>query len=127
MSRKALRMLYATLPTINCKGLCYQECQHPVAAWPIERREMERTTGKPYVYHTVEHRCTYLNAARQCEAHDVRPYVCRAYGTADTMRCAFGCETTEGTYLTDAQAADDFRTLDQLSGNRTMQKPKAVR
>lgn len=40
------------------------------------------------------YRCPALDAAGRCGAYDVRPLVCRLYGSTpevETLRCSFGC------------------------------------
>lgn len=115
----ALEAVYAKLPTMQCKGMC-QTCCGPIDMSLAERMRIEErgvrippmtetrvalwdanhkfdpATGEPLF-------CPALNLETGgCNVYDVRPIVCRLWGTSASMPCPHGCETTK--MLTDAEA-----------------------
>lgn len=95
----ALDELYATLPSIKCRGLCARSCgplltsraeaercgasfidvpdsQYPnTVAWPPKDRKL---------------RCQMLKNGR-CTVYASRPALCRLWGVAEEMPCQWGC------------------------------------
>lgn len=116
----ALDALYAELPYLECRGLCWHSCgpidmSHTerdritelgvtIPGYTREAAERYRTTGK------VE-ACPALGPFRTCGVHEVRPMICRLWGSTENMRCPHGCrpsrELTEDegyTYLERSRA-----------------------
>lgn len=105
-----LEMVYASLPDINCKGLCWNSCG------PIDMSDAERerivnlgveiplftedrarrwaANGKGDLY------CPALSFGAHeggmgCTVYEVRPLICRVWGLGeDDMKCPHGCERT---------------------------------
>lgn len=108
-----LRQLYSQLPAIACKGLCDDSCT-AIAASQLERDVLaERGITLPDTSPLVviqRYRetgeittCTALAGGR-CTVHEVRPFICRAFGAVShpdatgperfeqAMMCDHGCE-----------------------------------
>ena len=108
-----LTAIYAEVPDmLDCKGLCHDSCG-PI---PLTKREWQRLDMRgvqiPDAMKAVEEiaatggewSCPAL-VDNRCSAYDVRPLICRLYGTVDipSLRCTHGCRP-KGGYLTDEQA-----------------------
>lgn len=114
-----LEELYATLPTINCKGLCYDACG-VILCSKAEKNAIAEHTGhrvktipemvapihKNHVMlkPTEDLSCSYLKKQR-CSIYQVRPMICRLFGVADGMTCAHGCQPSR---LLSKQEAHDL-------------------
>lgn len=116
-----LEELYASLPTMQCKGKC-QTCCGPIdmslaEQVRIEERGVQIPPMTPdrvsaweanHKFHPVTGDplwCPALDLETGgCKVYDVRPIVCRLWGTSESMPCGHGCETTK--MLTNAEALD---------------------
>lgn len=94
-ARTAARLdaLYAQLPPLECKGLCAHSCI-PIDMAPAER-ERVRQAGADIPHAKEMERqglkaCPALTEGR-CTVHEVRPMICRLWGTDETMPCPHGC------------------------------------
>jgi hypothetical protein len=93
-NRKAiekLEALYARLPTVQCRGLCFIACG-PVPMTRLEADRMRKADSGhrlPMIHEDVS--CVYLTKNKRCSVYDVRPLVCRAWGTLKAMCCMHGC------------------------------------
>lgn len=128
----ALEDLYAQLPALECKGLCFDSCT-AVDASQLERERMrERGVELPMAlaHHRLQAliaagrmpRCPALGPLNTCTVYEVRPFTCRAFGTvrdpADTlaqgpMMCDHGC-IPDGTFGF-GQFARALREIEELS------------
>lgn len=106
----ALEALYAELPELECRGLCWHSCG-PVDMSDAERQRIaergvtipryDRASAERYqVTGTVE-ACPALGPFRTCGVHDIRPMICRLWGSTESMRCPFGCRPSRE--LTEAE------------------------
>jgi Fe-S-cluster containining protein len=119
----ALDALYAELPSLECRGLCWQACG-PVDMSPVEKSriadlgvtipgytreaaERFRETGK------VE-ACPALGPFRTCGVYEARPMICRLWGLTETMRCPHGCRPSRE--LTEAEGYEFLERSRQLGG-----------
>ena len=113
-----LAAIYATIPPIDCKGLCARSCG-PVIAEIAEAKaagasydvldltgELRTVTPKTAMAEIMltafagrrlaafrfdrKLRCNLLHLGR-CTAHANRPAVCRLWGVVDSMPCLWGC------------------------------------
>lgn len=89
-TRERLAVIYDALPKVACRGLCVEACG-PIACTSGEALRMEFAGGKPLAFDAETLTCGYLRAGR-CTVYAVRPFVCRAFGAVEGMRCPFGCE-----------------------------------
>ena len=99
--------LYRSLPTIHCKGLCYDNCG-PIAASEFEIRRLEQAANAPL---TIDDNltCSMLKENR-CSVYAYRPLVCRLFGLVKQMKCEHGC--TPSRRLTEPEA---FRLLSKAA------------
>lgn len=101
---KRLRLLneaYDTLPSVECRGLCWEACSF-IPLEDVEVVNIETATGSPvktieYMSKrmleptgTSEDQCPYLQL-RRCSIYDQRPTICRLFGIARGMECRHGC------------------------------------
>lgn len=103
---KEIAAIYAEVPEMKCKGLC-QECCGPIGMTKLEfSRVRQRFTGPinavpmPLSMSSGQelgralvidcHTCPMLKDGR-CTVYDLRPLICRIWGTVQSMRCAHGC------------------------------------
>lgn len=98
--------VYATLPTIACKGLCYA-CCGPII---LTQAEYARLPQTPAMLGFPEGRlsdpvillkpkegteeCVHLTEEKRCAVYANRPLICRLWGVAEGMECPYGCEVT---------------------------------
>jgi uncharacterized protein len=88
-----LESMYASLPTVVCKGLCAESCG-PIACSQAEADRMEAAAGRPLEF-TRGMTCGYLDQVhRRCTVYAVRPMICRLWGVAKDMACPWGCQPT---------------------------------
>lgn len=92
-----LRRVWDAIPDTGCKGYCVQSCG-PIGASPEEARLLAergvRVESNPTrlllsVLAEVKD-CPALVAGR-CTVYDVRPTVCRLWGSVEEMPCPWGC------------------------------------
>jgi Fe-S-cluster containining protein len=96
----ALEALYAELPSLECRGLCWHSCGPvdmsvtereriadlgvTIPGYTREAAERYRTTGKVDA-------CPALGPFKTCGVHAARPMICRLWGSTENMRCPHGC------------------------------------
>jgi Fe-S-cluster containining protein len=103
---RVLNEIYDSLPSVECKGLCWTTCSF-INITPIEEVNIETATGKPVetilvpmiagdgmtpmIKPTEAEKCPYLQLNR-CSIYAQRPLICRIFGTAEGLRCRHGCK-----------------------------------
>lgn len=94
-----LDALYAQLPSLDCKGKCWESCG-PVRMSPGERDRILREAGVeiPPPEQMARDGCKTCPALkdRRCTVYEIRPMACRLWGTDESMRCPLGCEPDGG-------------------------------
>lgn len=111
--------LYAQLPTVPCRGLCHDSCTI-VGASQLERdvlaaRNITLSNKPPRLVieqaranpdGKIGEKCPALSVFGRCTVYEVRPFICRAFGTIShpavygrerfeqAMMCDHGCEPT---------------------------------
>ena len=117
---RKLEKLYATIPKIECKGLCHPSCSIVPAAKIEIQRAKGRMGGKnPFslinaikaVENSTIPSCDALKDKR-CSIYTARPVICRLYGVAEGLECQFGCEPTKK--LSRQEANVLIREIEQL-------------
>lgn len=106
-----LQALYDRIPPIPaCQGLCSDSCgpiRPSVSVREVER--MERAAGQPLepgMDAAVaaarglcrSNDCSMLTEDRRCGVYDLRPMVCRLWGSVENLKCPYGC-VPEGGWL----------------------------
>ena len=90
-----LETIYAKLPNIQCRGLCRDQCTL-IPASELEFRAMAeqgfdlREAGRSFMAGGPS-RCAALSPLGTCRAYAARPLICRLYGVAEGLECAYGC------------------------------------
>lgn len=109
-----LEELYASLPALECRGLCHDTCT-AIDASELERERLaERGVVLPAALAHQQlaeliasgrtPRCPALGPLNTCTVYDVRPFICRAFGLVrdrateppgsphgGPMMCGHGC------------------------------------
>lgn len=108
----ALQELYARVPTVACKGLCNFACTAIDASGRERQRiraagvELPPIAEMKHANATIDdYRCPALTVEGRCSVYEVRPMVCRTWGTNAAQPCPHGCEI-EGDPLTPVQMAE---------------------
>lgn len=127
----ALEALYAELPTLDCKGLCWHSCG-PIDMSITERARIAElgVTIPGYTTEAAEHfrqtgkvsLCPALGPFKTCGVHSARPLICRLWGTTETMRCPYGCQPSRE--LTEAEGYEFIDRSREIGGS---EPPSAVR
>ena len=104
-----LKEIYDSLPRLECKGLCVDDCSK-IRLSAVERALIQTATGAVPKFDTVVSKarnCPCLVDGR-CSIYDVRPLVCRLYGMVDPaaghVLCRFGCKPERYLSYDEAQA-----------------------
>ena len=79
-----LEAIYASVPSIDCKGLCHDQCTL-IPMTPIEAGRMSLPTVAPESI-----ACPILKDGR-CSQYRNRPLICRLFGVVEGMPCPHGC------------------------------------
>lgn len=106
----AIEEVYARLPEIQCKGLCYDSCG-PIAMTSVERWRIRgkarleiRVVGLAKAANGgIDLRCSALTDNNLCSVYAIRPAICRLWGLTEALQCSYGC-VPEGGYLTEVEA-----------------------
>jgi Fe-S-cluster containining protein len=121
-SAEQLADVYAAMPTVACKGLCQAGCAS-VGMTPLEQQQIRVRHGvslpliAAFGLEDPEGRCPALTEAGRCSVYDSRPFVCRAYGVTESLRCPYGCEPDGGMWPErDSRLA--MAKIEEISGNR---------
>lgn len=105
MDAERLQEIYDSLPTVDCKGHCWNSCG-PIDMSPLEWMRIEER-GVEIPEFTPERsrlwamdlplHCPALDPeTKRCTVYDVRPLICRLWGVTESMPCPHGCEVTPG-------------------------------
>lgn len=90
-----LDLLYARVPDMaDCKGKCADSCYSPFDYGEAERLRIEARAKKRLVPGDTCKSCSMLTAEGRCSVYDLRPMICRLFGTAPMLRCQHGCRPT---------------------------------
>lgn len=106
-----LDALHASLPALECRGLCADSCHSHVDASDAERTRLYRRHGLDLDTPTADGACPALSrsfGSGRCTVHADRPTICRLWGTAASMPCPHGCTPAGG-------RMDDRDTLQALA------------
>lgn len=108
-----LDALYAQIPALACKGLCH-DCCGPIDMSVRERERIERQVGKP-VACGLGASCSMLTEDRRCGVYEIRPTICRIWGTTRKMRCHYGCRPER--WLSAEEASRLIAEADLIGGD----------
>lgn len=117
---KKLDKIYEKIPSIDCKGLCHTTCGIVPAAKIEIKRARDRMGGKN-PFNPIQQlkkaseggstSCAALKEGR-CSIYTARPGVCRLYGVAEGLDCAYGCKPKH--QLSKKEAYDLIREIEAL-------------
>ncbi len=109
-----LQKIYDSLPTIECRGECWDSC-YSYGMTPIEQRAIEIRTGSTL---PLAHagRCQKLTMFGRCGIYDVRPLICRLWGLTRAMACNYGCRP-EGGFMSNRECYLLIARVHELSGD----------
>ena len=106
-SIKKLDKLYATLPKLECKGLCVHSCVDIIGLSGLERTRLHQINDRPRQGPV----CPMLQNCK-CLGYEARPMICRLWGIAKEMPCPHGCVLE--------------RVIEKLEGNRLLAAAEAI-
>lgn len=86
-----LDALYAELPSIECRGKCFDSCG-PIEMSVRERARIETLSG-PVTCHGIV--CNKL-VNNRCSVYSIRPMICRLWGLIESLPCHYGCRPEGG-------------------------------
>lgn len=99
---------------LDCQGKCEDSCRSPFEAMDHEARRILQRTGRPLVPGDGCRGCSHLTPLGRCSVYDIRPFVCRLFGTTPTVRCEHGCQPVK--WLTDGEALVLVAEIENLYG-----------
>lgn len=113
-----LRELWATLPTMECRGQCWDSCG-PIRMTGPEHALTERAG---YAIPDGDYRdgpamCPALTMLKRCAVYDVRPSICRLWGVIESLPCSAGCRPAGG-LLTDRQGYGVLARAFEIAGDQ---------
>lgn len=119
--KPALQDVWMMIPSSNCLGLCEKSCT-AIGMSRAERRMLEEVipnfpsadkmmTDKNY---DDDYRCPALVDGK-CSAYDVRPTVCRIFGSAESLPCPWGC-TPDGGLMSREETSQLFAIAMEIGG-----------
>lgn len=86
-----LDALYASLPKLQCIGLCQNSCG-PIVVSGLEWRRLAHRVGYEPFSSKRDNTCSLLDQQTgRCTVYALRPTVCRLWGVVENMPCPFGC------------------------------------
>lgn len=84
-----LAELYERVPKmLDCRGKCADSCG-PIEMSVRERVKIERESGRKV--EAICGSCSMLTPMGRCSQYELRPMLCRLFGTAKSMECVHGC------------------------------------
>jgi hypothetical protein len=90
------RKLYEQIPAVDCQGACWDTCTR----FPVpreENRRLRRVTGLEIeAPQTPPHPPCPLLVDLRCSAYEIRPLICRLWGSSEIYPCNYGCRPAEG-------------------------------
>lgn len=111
---REIELIYAEIPSIpSCSGKCSTACG-PIAMFTREWDRVKNAKGHIPKMRPGSADCPMLSHNGMCTVYTVRPYICRLWGTTDTLRCPEGCEPDR--WLTREEAHDIFVRLSAVAG-----------
>jgi Fe-S-cluster containining protein len=109
-----LDAIYATLPTVACRGLCAVACGPiPMSTLEAERlRKADRARRAVAIRNDLT--CIYLTPANRCGVYPVRPLICRIWGCVKRMSCMHGCIPDR--WMSDHEFVEVAQRIERIGG-----------
>lgn len=117
MANKAARLaeLYALVPKIpDCKRTCWRSCGPVVQLGILSPYEASRLRNVEHTEREDLSTCVLLTEDNLCRAYEMRPFICRLWGTVPRMACPEGCQPER--WLTNDETMDLLNRVTALSG-----------
>lgn len=112
----ALRAAWATLPKMECAGLCRDTCTSIRMTSPEHAlTERHDITIPDRTHRDGAATCEALTMFGQCYVYDDRPTICRLWGLVKSLPCNFGCRP-EGGLLSDAEGFEVLAQVYEIAG-----------
>lgn len=137
-----LRLLWAEVPRVHCKGLCWDSCG-PISASAVERavladegldvprvggegrlERLDRILGVNEKGEPVVLACPALTEDHRCAVYPVRPLICRMWGAISELPCEHGCRVEGGRLLTNAESGRILRMAEALPVPVEIRRPE---
>lgn len=118
-----LAELYAQIPEMDgCTGQCWVSCGPIDMSWRERQRIRHAGIRITPVMEAISadevFACEALTAGNRCAVYELRPLICRLWGTAEGLECPFGCLPVGG-YLTRGQARMLIAASLDIGGHET--------
>ena len=116
----ALQAVYDQIPEIpDCQGRCWVSCG-PIPMTTRERQRIRQagfriTPVREAVTQEGDYFCEALTQDKRCAVYELRPLVCRLWGSIARLKCPYGC-TPRGGWLSNKEAARLVREVDEIGG-----------
>lgn len=109
--------LYAELPQIECRGLCWDSCG-PIPATAPELRRIRRAGYDITQPNHTPGVCPALTLFNRCAVREIRPLICRLWDVSEGMPCTFGCRPSDGRpLLTDKETYEIIARGYEIAGD----------
>jgi Fe-S-cluster containining protein len=115
--------LLATIPSFKCKPGC-ADCCGPIHYSRLEFYRCVKASGhslqeiREQIKKNVsrnDHRCPFLNRkTNQCSVYEVRPAICRVFGTTGELRCPHGYAPQAGQMLSEERSREILAQVKEL-------------
>lgn len=107
---KHLETIYARVPALDCQKKCQEFCG-PIAMTELEaERIKKRFKSLPVANKNMV--CSKLKGG-VCSIYELRPLICRLWGTVPAMRCPWGCKPK--TFMSNEAGKALLREAEDLS------------
>ena len=103
--------IYSQIPNINCKRKCQEACG-PIMMSPLEQNRINEHLGKSIDFLSSK-QCPLLSIFGNCSIYEIRPLICRIYGTVKALECPHDCLPDK--WLDDTKAQKLIQHLQTLS------------
>jgi hypothetical protein len=115
-----MQAIYDQVPKMaDCKGNCWISCG-PASMTPWERRRLA-VAGHRVTPDEIARRAPYdfwceaLGPDGRCMAYDIRPLICRLWGTVEWLPCPWGCRPEGTGHPVSAEAFEKLKDPAQVA------------
>lgn len=105
--QRKLDAIYAGLPVVACQRKCQDACGPVLMSREEAKRIRDRLGYEPRPRADLQ--CPMLGEDGACMVYDIRPLVCRLYGSAEGLPCPHGCAASRT--ITDSEARATLRAV----------------
>lgn len=115
--------ILSAVPTFKCKEGC-SDCCGPVQLSRLEYHRCVKASGRTAAdvrrqmeknFNQKTYQCPLLNRkTHQCSVYEVRPAICRVFGTTKSLSCPHGYAPDESQMLSDEKAREILVLVEEL-------------